>query len=298
MSLLHGQVDSLPLGHQGSPALVLLPGESHGQRSLVGYSPWGPKEWDTTEVTWHAYTCGESGRNVAVSWLCTILPAEMSAWDLRAWAWGPAWGGRKLRWPGWHTSRYGLGTQVPCAHNQMKSDEGWRLSKLKVPLSPAVENFYLRKHFSVLCLLLWATLLNLIYAFSWRKSCVSLWKVSFLRDGSRGGSKQWGKMLGKWKYRLRTSHSNLLCLTWTGKPAYFVLLHRKMRAKRDKWEKVELCISHLPPSLYSHVIKKAYCINLTPKDERKILIEKNFLYLCEICSFLHLYNFFFNERID
>ena len=29
--------------------LVLLPGKSHGQRSLVGYSPWGHKESDTTE---------------------------------------------------------------------------------------------------------------------------------------------------------------------------------------------------------------------------------------------------------
>ena len=28
-----------------------LPGESHGQRSLMGYSPWGLKESDTTE--WH-----------------------------------------------------------------------------------------------------------------------------------------------------------------------------------------------------------------------------------------------------
>ena len=28
---------------------VLLPGESHGQRSLVGYSPWGHEESDTTE---------------------------------------------------------------------------------------------------------------------------------------------------------------------------------------------------------------------------------------------------------
>ena len=27
----------------------LLPGKSHGQRSLVGYSPWGRKESDTTE---------------------------------------------------------------------------------------------------------------------------------------------------------------------------------------------------------------------------------------------------------
>ena len=28
---------------------VLLPGKSHGQRSLVGYSPWDRKELDTTE---------------------------------------------------------------------------------------------------------------------------------------------------------------------------------------------------------------------------------------------------------
>ena len=36
------------------PTLVFLPGESHGQRSLGGYSPWGCKEQDMTEVTWHA----------------------------------------------------------------------------------------------------------------------------------------------------------------------------------------------------------------------------------------------------
>ena len=30
---------------------VFLPGESHGQRSLVGYSPWGHAELDTTEHT-------------------------------------------------------------------------------------------------------------------------------------------------------------------------------------------------------------------------------------------------------
>ena len=33
---------------------VFLPGKSHGQRSLVGYSPWGHKELDTTETTEHA----------------------------------------------------------------------------------------------------------------------------------------------------------------------------------------------------------------------------------------------------
>ena len=31
------------------PTPVLLPGKSHGQRSLIGYSPWGHKESDMTE---------------------------------------------------------------------------------------------------------------------------------------------------------------------------------------------------------------------------------------------------------
>ena len=31
------------------PTPVFLPGESHGQRSLVGYSPWGHKKSDGTE---------------------------------------------------------------------------------------------------------------------------------------------------------------------------------------------------------------------------------------------------------
>ena len=30
---------------------VFLPGEFHGQRSLVGYSPWDRKELGTTEAT-------------------------------------------------------------------------------------------------------------------------------------------------------------------------------------------------------------------------------------------------------
>ena len=28
---------------------IFLPGKSYGQRNLVGYSPWGPKESDTTD---------------------------------------------------------------------------------------------------------------------------------------------------------------------------------------------------------------------------------------------------------
>ena len=36
-----------PLEKESTP--VLLPGKSHGQRSLIGYSPWGRKESDSTE---------------------------------------------------------------------------------------------------------------------------------------------------------------------------------------------------------------------------------------------------------
>ena len=43
------------------PTPVLLPGKSHGPRSLVGYSPWGRKESDTTEqlhfTSWQNVLC-------------------------------------------------------------------------------------------------------------------------------------------------------------------------------------------------------------------------------------------------
>ena len=52
------------------PTSVFLPGESHGQRSLVGYSPWGLKELDMTEkemathssvLAWRTPGMGEPG---------------------------------------------------------------------------------------------------------------------------------------------------------------------------------------------------------------------------------------------
>ena len=42
-----GQEDTLEEDMQSTP--VFLPGESHGQRSLEGYSSWGHKELDTAE---------------------------------------------------------------------------------------------------------------------------------------------------------------------------------------------------------------------------------------------------------
>jgi len=46
-------VGKIPWRRAWQPTPVFLPGESHGQRHLVGYSPWGHKELDKTE---HVHT--------------------------------------------------------------------------------------------------------------------------------------------------------------------------------------------------------------------------------------------------
>ena len=43
------------------PTPVLLPGKSHGWRSLVGYSPWGRKESDMTEQLHFHFSLSLSG---------------------------------------------------------------------------------------------------------------------------------------------------------------------------------------------------------------------------------------------
>ena len=50
-------VRKIPLRRAWQPSPVFLPGESHGQRSLADYSPWGRKDSDITEVTQHTQAC-------------------------------------------------------------------------------------------------------------------------------------------------------------------------------------------------------------------------------------------------
>ena len=45
-------VGKIPWRRKWQPSPVFLPGEPHGQRCMVGYSPWGHKELDTTEHVW------------------------------------------------------------------------------------------------------------------------------------------------------------------------------------------------------------------------------------------------------
>ena len=50
-----GQEDEIPWRREWLPTLVFLPGESHGLRRLVGYSPWDCRvrhDWVTNTFTW------------------------------------------------------------------------------------------------------------------------------------------------------------------------------------------------------------------------------------------------------
>ena len=42
-------IGNIPWRRKWQPSPVFLPGKPHGQRSLAGYSPWGPKELDMNE---------------------------------------------------------------------------------------------------------------------------------------------------------------------------------------------------------------------------------------------------------
>ena len=46
-------VGKIPWRRAWQPTPIFLPEKSHGQKSLAGYSPWGHKELDMTEATYH-----------------------------------------------------------------------------------------------------------------------------------------------------------------------------------------------------------------------------------------------------
>ena len=64
------------------PTPVLLPGKSHGQRSLVGSSPWGRKESDTTERLHFHFSLSHIGEGNGNPLQCSCLenPRGGGAW--------------------------------------------------------------------------------------------------------------------------------------------------------------------------------------------------------------------------
>ena len=67
---------------QWHPTPVLLPGKSHGQRSLVGCSPWGLEELDTTErLHFHfSLSCVGEGNGNPLQCSCLENPRDWGAW--------------------------------------------------------------------------------------------------------------------------------------------------------------------------------------------------------------------------
>ena len=67
---------------QWHPTPVLLPGKSHGRRSLVGCSPWGREESDTTErFHFHfSLSCIGEGNGNPLQCSCLENPRDRGAW--------------------------------------------------------------------------------------------------------------------------------------------------------------------------------------------------------------------------
>ena len=77
---------------------MLVPGKSHGQRSLVGCSPWGREESDTTEwLHFHfSLSCTGEGNGNPLQCSCLENPRDRGAW----WAavYGVAQSQTRLTW--------------------------------------------------------------------------------------------------------------------------------------------------------------------------------------------------------
>ena len=67
---------------QWHPTPVLLPGKSHGQRSLVGCSSWGREESDATERLHFHFSLSCIGEGNSNPFQCTCLenPRDGEAW--------------------------------------------------------------------------------------------------------------------------------------------------------------------------------------------------------------------------
>ena len=78
---------------QWHPTPVLLPGTSHGRRSLVGCSPWGRQESDTTEQLPFHFSLSRIGEGNGNPLQCSCLenPRDGGAW------WAAVYGARLSR---------------------------------------------------------------------------------------------------------------------------------------------------------------------------------------------------------
>ena len=83
---------------QWQPTPVLLPGKSHGRRSLVGCSPWGCEELDMTEWLHFRFSLsgiGEGNGN-PLQYSCLENPRDSRAWWAAVYGVAQSW--TRLKW--------------------------------------------------------------------------------------------------------------------------------------------------------------------------------------------------------
>ena len=91
---------------QWHPTLVLLPGKSHGWRSLVGCSPWGHEESDMTELLHFHFSlsCTGEGNGNPLQYSCLENPRDSGAWWAAIYGVTQSW--TRLKWRSSSSSLY------------------------------------------------------------------------------------------------------------------------------------------------------------------------------------------------
>ena len=106
-------VRKIPWRRKWQPLPVVLPGKSHGQRSLAGYSPWAGKESDMTERLSTKHTAFLNGLLWRywhrISYKLRGNWSDRSQWLTRAGAPSPPHGGK----PGCHLCPRARTLQIP-----------------------------------------------------------------------------------------------------------------------------------------------------------------------------------------
>ena len=119
--ILHGIWKIIPLYHLlPDRGILLLPGKSHGWRSLVGCSPWGCYESDTTErLHFHfSLSCIGEGSGTPLQCSCLENPRDRGA----SWAaiYGVAQSQTQLRWLSSSSNSRGIQLELSRKHDNTR----------------------------------------------------------------------------------------------------------------------------------------------------------------------------------
>ena len=111
-------------GRQWHPTPVLLPGKSHGRRSLVGCSPWGHWGSDTTQrLHFHfSLSCIGEGNGNPLQCSCLENPRDGGAWWAAVYGVAQSW--TRLKWLSSKAASYSGAAMLSKSLIQFSVD-GW-----------------------------------------------------------------------------------------------------------------------------------------------------------------------------